>query len=1119
MYRTITLLLLLLPTGMLRAQTTDDDRYAVSFGITGIQGTVSAAVEVGSDVYVAGRFNLAGDVQAHNIVRWNRMSRTFHPVGAGLYTPYYEAENVSYLHAVGDYLYASGYFRYAGEQPANGLARLHVPTGTWEAVDVGQGESDFQVGPIASVGGDVYVSYSRYLRRYTPATGAWSEVAELGTTAAALAAIGTDLYVSWAFAGTEGALLADADGTGLNRIGRYDTQGGTWHPLGAGAANGLALMNAACYDPATGKSSNYQTGVASFLLPHAGKLYVGGQFGEAGGVPVNSLAFYDPADDTWHDLGGGLRFITTNAYEQTVCDYPAQVEGMAFDDAGAFYAAGYFARAGTGDAALYSTDSHPLFRWTAAGGWEGTGIHRARGVFHLDGASLLVHGDDLRWKDTLETYGAMEYDAASKTAHLLNAQNAQGTRSGSITKLKTGPGGALYALASGYGIGTLQEAGLVRWNGSAWESAAPPMPGCYLADFVFDDDGTLYGGGRTDSFETWNGRATRPCAMRLRDGAWTMLPGENLVGYHVDAVALSGDTLFVGGNIGGLLDGDGNVVEGSEGILRYTLTTGRWGSVGTGVDLLNDTQNGTVHTLAVDPVTGHLWAGGYFDVAGGSTISSLARWDGTRWTGIGGAVLEDYGSAYPGTVRALAFANGALYVGGTFSHMGTKAIPSLARYDFASKSWSGFGDGLRLDTRAYPDINALVVRGGEVIVGGYIHRSSERYGLNNVARWDGQAWMPLGSGVTNVPEPGGGLSAYASSLALVGDALWIGGGFELAGGKPSVGVARYTLPPVGTGGAATAEVQLLHGSAALAAYGPLEVYVGESATPRAVLRFGGGTSYLTLPADAPLVFKLRLEQEPPPWLPREFSFSATLSEGRHVLSLAGVPDVLENVFAANPDGISTYLRLLEQEIPASSGKGADAQFVLVHAVTDAPALGVFVEETNSPITYYFPYASVSEPVSLPAGRYRLRFERNADRAVLGTFDLDLTGRGGQTVPVLFTGFLDPAANQSGPGLLLAAVDEQGVSTGVVDSDGAISDAIGQPFPNPAREFATVRVEIPGAAEARLYDALGRHVSTTARPSGTAGDLRVDTSTLAPGVYVLRITAGTAHATRCVTVVR
>lgn len=80
-----------------------------------------------------------------------------------------------------------------------------------------------------------------------------------------------------------------------------------------------------------------------------------------------------------------------------------------------------------------------------------------------------------------------------------------------------------------------------------------------------------------------------------------------------------------------------------------------------------------------------------------------------------------------------------------------------------------------------------------------------------------------------------------------------------------------------------------------------------------------------------------------------------------------------------------------------------------------------------------------------------------------------------------------------------------------------------PAPNPMRGPSAVRYDLPGGASVRLavYDVLGREVVRLEDGPRGAGQHRVplDASALAPGVYVVRIEAGTRVASHRLTVVR
>ena len=91
-------------------------------------------------------------------------------------------------------------------------------------------------------------------------------------------------------------------------------------------------------------------------------------------------------------------------------------------------------------------------------------------------------------------------------------------------------------------------------------------------------------------------------------------------------------------------------------------------------------------------------------------------------------------------------------------------------------------------------------------------------------------------------------------------------------------------------------------------------------------------------------------------------------------------------------------------------------------------------------------------------------------------------------------------------------------------DGAAAFGIASVAPNPLRGRAEVRFGLDGAAETArvaVYDALGREVAVLHHgPLAAGGHGRsLDAGGLAPGVYVVRLTAGDQADARTLTVVR
>src|SRR5580698_2016420 len=78
-----------------------------------------------------------------------------------------------------------------------------------------------------------------------------------------------------------------------------------------------------------------------------------------------------------------------------------------------------------------------------------------------------------------------------------------------------------------------------------------------------------------------------------------------------------------------------------------------WAPVGSGIS--GSDANTTWTLYAYDSV---LYAGGWFDTAGGIAANSFSQWNGSQW--------DSVGSHSNGFINAMMVYNGNLYVGGAF---------------------------------------------------------------------------------------------------------------------------------------------------------------------------------------------------------------------------------------------------------------------------------------------------------------------------------------------------------------------------------------------------------------------------------------------------------------------
>jgi len=144
------------------------------------------------------------------------------------------------------------------------------------------------------------------------------------------------------------------------------------------------------------------------------------------------------------------------------------------------------------------------------------------------------------------------------------------------------------------------------------------------------------------------------------------------------------------------------------------------------------------------------------------------------------------GSGIHGEVDALAVSGGDVYAGGGFTTAGGIEVNGIAKWN--GNGWSALGSGMGMGG-SYAGVHALAVSGSNVYAGGYFTNAGGS-AANYIAKWNGSSWSALGSGMRGGSFPGSP-SVYA--LALSGSDLYAGGDFATAGGKPAAYIARAYL--------------------------------------------------------------------------------------------------------------------------------------------------------------------------------------------------------------------------------------------------------------------------------------------------------------------------------------
>lgn len=190
--------------------------------------------------------------------------------------------------------------------------------------------------------------------------------------------------------------------------------------------------------------------------------------------------------------------------------------------------------------------------------------------------------------------------------------------------------------------------------------------------------------------------------------------------------------------------------------------------------------DGEVRDMVISP-EGIIYLGGSFGVCGNVVARNVVAFDPV--SGEFSALGSTTANGVDNSVHALAFHQGQLYVAGTFTRAGfALQVSRVARWD--GNAWSALGTGLVNSGQPASGL-ALVVHGGEIVVGG---RFSHAGGTpaNNLARWDGSDWHPFDMGGSN------GVDGQVTKLASDGARLYAGGFFSTAGSVPANRLAAWS---------------------------------------------------------------------------------------------------------------------------------------------------------------------------------------------------------------------------------------------------------------------------------------------------------------------------------------
>ena len=196
---------------------------------------------------------------------------------------------------------------------------------------------------------------------------------------------------------------------------------------------------------------------------------------------------------------------------------------------------------------------------------------------------------------------------------------------------------------------------------------------------------------------------------------------------------------------------------------------------------------------------GELAVGGSFGAIAGVAANYVARWNGTVWQPLGAGIqFEVFGAV----TRLRSLPNGRILAAGSFSTADGHAARSVARWN--GTAWQPLGTGLNRPVHALRRM-----RNGHVVAMGEFTGVDTPSGVptNRIARWDGSTWQGFGVGLDSIVKdvaelPNGdlvavGLFQHSGALTLNRVAQWNGAAWQAMGQGTENNVSAVGVLPNG----------------------------------------------------------------------------------------------------------------------------------------------------------------------------------------------------------------------------------------------------------------------------------------------------------------------------------
>ena len=741
-------LLMLFPFSLLAQPDDGNQPWSAFPGAEGFsKASVNAIVVSGDSVYFGGEFTRVGEMKATNIVLWDRKQDLWMPLGKDGNSEGVEG-TVQSIQVVGGKVYVGGSFNRAGGVDVQNLALWDGEK--WSGI--GDGLAG-EVRKIALHGDTLYALRERPAP--LPPNDAGGLVFQWDGNA------WTDLLKSSGLSTRRiYDIMLDREGRLFVGGGQHDTTGAPENPKFY--ASSFRDSRTGRWQLLSDSGTSYAGYMTQFTQTQDGTIYVLVPFNGS----LNRPDLYVLQDTLWVKI--------ENSQLRDPGYLAPEFNAMIASPNGDLFVTGRYIDSASGEPV------NDIARW------DGT-------RWHPLGDGLSYGGNALAWdREELIVGGTFTFAGDEPALGIASWNGSRWKRVGdgvsgggkaTMQTITVAPDDMVYVGGSFNRIGREGANHIAQWDGARWEGLGKGVDLAPTALLRTSNGSLMVGGGTIDlSRMTRVGGTLREVVAEWADGTWQSTDLYDVAPWFLGAYSLleaDDGTIYVGGDLVDDPEEDWHVSSKFYPSLFYRIGD-RW--------IIDSNTRGLIVDMI--PYRNGIYMGGSFEHPGsGSTIYLMISYG---WTGNAGFLQDGKwtGGTGPfrnlaqngGFVSALAADERYLYAGGRFDDKSNRLCRGIARFDTLERLWKPLGEGVQIagDTVA-GWVQDIVVKDGQVFATGEFGTAGG-LAAQNIARWDGTAWQPLGSG----------LNGRGNQFAVgLDNRLYVVGEFSEAGGIPVPGIAVW----------------------------------------------------------------------------------------------------------------------------------------------------------------------------------------------------------------------------------------------------------------------------------------------------------------------------------------